>query len=208
VTALFPPATASGSQASLRLEEAAAILSVSTSTLRRWADTGRIATERTDGGHRRFRLSDVEELRTSLHGAGAEPRLLTPPLAPAPHAAELLASRGEAMAVAAARAVYRGSGQGWFTSEAATPHLRDWTDLVREALHGGDYACAWRATDRLMQRAERSGANLVQRHLFLERFCEVLVRSLSERQADPAAVTDVRRLFGHLAHRHLDAHSR
>ena len=40
---------------------AAAIAGVSVSTLRRWADEGRLPSFRTPGGHRRFRIADVQQ---------------------------------------------------------------------------------------------------------------------------------------------------
>ncbi len=43
----------------LSLQEASQILGVHPSTLRQWADTGKIRTVRTPGGHRRFAESDV-----------------------------------------------------------------------------------------------------------------------------------------------------
>lgn len=46
--------------AALGLSEAAAMAGVSISTLRRWADEGRIPSFRTPGGHRRFRIADVQ----------------------------------------------------------------------------------------------------------------------------------------------------
>jgi len=42
--------------------EAARLLGVDTSTLRRWADDGKIIARITEGGHRRFRRADVESL--------------------------------------------------------------------------------------------------------------------------------------------------
>ena len=42
------------------LSGAAAIAGVSVSTLRRWADEGRLPSFRTPGGHRRFRVADVQ----------------------------------------------------------------------------------------------------------------------------------------------------
>lgn len=44
--------------------EAAAILGVSVSTMRQWADEGRLPCYRTEGGHRRFRLTDIEDSLT------------------------------------------------------------------------------------------------------------------------------------------------
>jgi len=42
--------------------EAARLLGVDTSTLRRWAEAGKITARVTEGGHRRFRRADVEAL--------------------------------------------------------------------------------------------------------------------------------------------------
>ena len=44
----------------LSLSEVAKILGVHPSTVRNWADRGRLPVQRTEGGHRRFRRSDVE----------------------------------------------------------------------------------------------------------------------------------------------------
>ena len=46
----------------LSLHEASQMLGVHPSTLRQWADTGKIATVRTPGGHRRFAESVVRDL--------------------------------------------------------------------------------------------------------------------------------------------------
>ena len=46
----------------LSLREAAKRLSVHTTTLRRWADEGRIPVMLTPGGHRRFAASDVDHI--------------------------------------------------------------------------------------------------------------------------------------------------
>lgn len=44
----------------LSLSQAASLLGVHPSTVRSWADQGRLTAHRTDGGHRRFRRSDIE----------------------------------------------------------------------------------------------------------------------------------------------------
>lgn len=54
------------------LRRACDILGVDESTLRRWADTGRLRVYRTPGGHRRFSLPDLESMvagDTRNHGA-------------------------------------------------------------------------------------------------------------------------------------------
>jgi excisionase family DNA binding protein len=51
------------------LGRACAILGVDESTLRRWADSGRLQVYRTPGGHRRFALGNLEELVAGETGA-------------------------------------------------------------------------------------------------------------------------------------------
>jgi excisionase family DNA binding protein len=53
----------------LALGQAAKYLGVSERTLRKWADEGRLAAFSTPGGHRRFRLRDLDQF---LHGARVE----------------------------------------------------------------------------------------------------------------------------------------
>ena len=57
-------------KSSLGLGEAAALAGVSISTLRRWADEGRIPSFRTPGGHRRFRIADVQRALAPASAAG------------------------------------------------------------------------------------------------------------------------------------------
>jgi excisionase family DNA binding protein len=53
------------------LRRACEILGVDESTLRRWADTGRLRVYRTPGGHRRFSLGNLEEM---VAGENRHPR--------------------------------------------------------------------------------------------------------------------------------------
>ena len=54
--------------------EAASLLGVSVTTLRRWERSGRLAAEQTPGGHRRY---DLASLRPGLSRAGGEEPLRT-----------------------------------------------------------------------------------------------------------------------------------
>jgi excisionase family DNA binding protein len=56
---------------SVGLSGAAAIAGVSQSTIRRWADEGRIASYRTAGGHRRFRTADLKRALAPMRGPAA-----------------------------------------------------------------------------------------------------------------------------------------
>ena len=46
----------------LTLQEAKSILNVSKSTLQRWDKNGKLVALRTEGGHRRYKLSDIENI--------------------------------------------------------------------------------------------------------------------------------------------------
>ena len=57
----------------LRVRQASELLGVSASTLRRWADSGKVASRRTPGGQRRFSREDLAALPPPARaGAGAE----------------------------------------------------------------------------------------------------------------------------------------
>ncbi len=53
----------------LSLSQASRLLGVHASTLRRWADTGKVACQRTPGGHRRFSRRRMMQM---LEGSGSE----------------------------------------------------------------------------------------------------------------------------------------
>ena len=54
-----------------RIGEAAKLLGVSPDTVRRWADAGRLATERTTGGHRTVAGTELARLAQALAAAAA-----------------------------------------------------------------------------------------------------------------------------------------
>jgi molybdopterin-binding protein len=56
----------------MRLGEAAEILGVSPETVRRWADDGRLPAERSGGGQRMVRRTDVNRLLAERRRAGQE----------------------------------------------------------------------------------------------------------------------------------------
>lgn len=58
----------------LSLSEVADVLGVHPSTVRSWADQGRLPVHRTQGGHRRFRRSEVE-LLMAAESAGSPPEV-------------------------------------------------------------------------------------------------------------------------------------
>jgi excisionase family DNA binding protein len=56
----------------LTLGQAARYLGVAQSTIRKWSDGGRLTAFYTPGGHRRFRLSDLDEFLSGARGTPAE----------------------------------------------------------------------------------------------------------------------------------------
>lgn len=55
----------------LNLSEAARLLGVHPSSVRAWADKGDLPSQRTRGGHRRFRRADLEQWLARHHSGGA-----------------------------------------------------------------------------------------------------------------------------------------
>jgi excisionase family DNA binding protein len=97
----------------LTTSEAAGCLSVSVATLRRWASAGLVPSERTRGGHRRFRRTDL--LRFARRGQPDEPAV--------PWADALLAPDGSLALEAALLRARREHGSWWAVWEAHLPSI-------------------------------------------------------------------------------------
>ena len=166
----------------MTLGEAALACGVSASTVRRWADTGRIAVVRTSGGHRRF---PVAELRRLNGEAAARPsvRAVVLPADALPALEALLLSASGELSAAVTRNLYDGSTQGWFGSVPGREQLAHWSRAVATATQGTDYDGALDATRRLVTHADLAGASLLERHTFLERYGDAVVRTLQDRGA-------------------------
>jgi excisionase family DNA binding protein len=191
--------------ATLTLGEAASALDVSTSTLRRWADDGRIRTLRTSGGHRRFPVAEVRRL--SAAATAAQPpavRVAPLPVAPLPVLAEVLRG-GDALAAVAARALYEPGRAGWFAGPAAADPLRRWLRELAAVAADGAYGEAVQSTRRLLAQAHYAGTTLGERHAFLERASEAVARALSEHGSAHGEAVEARRLFANLRQVALDA---
>src|SRR3989344_1714817 len=59
----------------LLIHEAADLLKVSTKTLRRWEDAGKLIAERTDGGHRRYLLAKISSFKKSHKNSSPRPKI-------------------------------------------------------------------------------------------------------------------------------------
>jgi putative two-component system response regulator len=194
VAADVRPPAADGPGELLSLQDVAAVVGVSASTMRRWADDGRIRSVRTAGGHRRFPMDAVRELVTERG-----PRAVVHPLEPPTGKQEALAKRlkdaGPRLVELAATSLYRDDPAGWFTSPEAAPGIEAWLAELARSSETGLPAVAIDATDVLMRRAVLQGTTLLERHGFLERFGEAAVRSLVQTNAPREQVLGARRMF-------------
>jgi excisionase family DNA binding protein len=176
------------------LNRACAALNVSPTTLRRWADEGRIEAVRTPGGHRRFYLSDIARLQAERVGAPIV-RGLELPSDAAPEAAAFLEEAGAAVLVRVAASIYEPDAQGWFSSDEATVAGNDWIRALIEGLSNGDYAHALRASREYLRKAEAGGTSLLERYSALERVSRILPRIAQRAGYGHTEVVQVRRLL-------------
>lgn len=181
------------------LGEAAEALGVSTSTLRRWSDSGRIRAIRTSGGHRRFPVGEIQRLRAASSLFSPPIVRLTPlPEGPLSAVARLLAEDGRAVVEAAGRAVYERTRGGWLAGAEGESHLLRWLTATAQASESAEYALAVEATRVLMRQARYAGATLLERQLFVERCGDLILGRLQQVGADRAEVLGTRRLFARL----------
>jgi excisionase family DNA binding protein len=176
-----PEAHPASADESIRLGEAAQLLGVSSSTLRRWADEGRVATLRSSGGHRRFTVAELQR----MHGL-RRVRLRTPPMPSGTlHSVYLvLISQGSELADMVAGSLYEGR-DGWFAQDEARAPTAEWITQLATSFRQARYGSMTTDLARYMRRAEVSGASLAERHLFVERFGAATRRRL-EQQRCPA----------------------
>lgn len=160
------------------LYEAAQLLNVSGSTLRRWADSGRVGCARTAGGHRRFRLADIQRLRSERRRP-SEVRRQEYPARPLPFVAATLERHAPELAGRIARCLYIGP-PGWFETPEATAPIRALLGTLARAFATGEFHDTQGAVRQLMHRAELGGASLAERHGFIQTYDAILRRQLRE----------------------------
>lgn len=169
------------------LGEAAQLVGMSASTLRRCADRGEIAVFRTEGGHRRFRTRDVQRLaRRRL-----DDPLLTPvrlPDEPLVQTADLLRERGAEVLEGVGRAMYERGRPGWFESPHGRRRTMVWLDPFAEAIGQGRHRQAAESTASLLERCRPAGASTAECVRFLREFARVcgahLARAGNNRRAE------------------------
>jgi diguanylate cyclase (GGDEF)-like protein/excisionase family DNA binding protein/PAS domain S-box-containing protein len=198
-------AAAPNDDSTVSLGEAAQALGVSASTLRRWADSGRLDVVRTTGGHRRFAVAEVRRLNEEAAvGARRTLRPLPLPTEPLPALADVLAADHDQLVETTARMLYDGPVQGWFASDAGRQHVATWAKALQLACRRAQYAPATEATRRLATEAYLGGASLLEVNALVERFGDAVLRALHEAGAPRPQLMGSRRLFARLRHSALE----
>ena len=201
MSALRPLRARRPGMTTIALGEAAQILGVSASTVRRWADGGKLRVARTDGGHRRFARADVERLQDFPTIA---PRLrYTAPLGgPAPATADVISSTGVTTAAAAARSIYEPGATGWLGSPDSLAPLERWVDELAAACRAGDEKGIGIAVERLVTDARAAGTRLTEIDTFFSQYVGEIYRRAADRQITETDGAASRWLFINLR-RHL-----
>jgi len=161
----------------LPLSAVATALGVSASTARRLADQGVLPGTRTEGGHRRFRRSDVQRLaRERQRTPSLRPWEL--PARPLPASARLLEHDGPAFAERAGRALYEPARPGWFLSPQGIARSRAWLEALAGALAAGASQDALAATSAYGDAAALGGASVAEIVRFFGQFGAVAAHEL------------------------------
>jgi excisionase family DNA binding protein/diguanylate cyclase (GGDEF)-like protein len=189
------PREARSEEPAVTLGEAARLLGISASTLRRWTEDGRVSAVRTTGGHRRFYVSELARLHSTN---AAQLRVPALPDRALPEIADILRSDGIELARSVARSMYE-DRLGWFGHEEALAPTRAWLGELASGFGEGAYETLGDSLRRFMLRAEVGGAALAERYVFLDRFGPALERHLNRRDRPHSEQAAARRTFGALA---------
>lgn len=172
-------ATAPEESALVSLGEVAAALGVSPNTLRRWNAQGRISSERTPGGHRRFRQADVAVLQRDLLGRVVLRRSPVPEGA-APAAAAVLSSDGPAVSQHLGASLYDAGTRGWWAGEEGAGLHGRWLSTLSAACLSGDFDAVLAESRALLRRARLGGASMLECYLALDRTAQIVARRLQQ----------------------------
>jgi diguanylate cyclase (GGDEF)-like protein/excisionase family DNA binding protein len=191
-----PAAQEPAAQDLIGLGEAAQALGISPSTLRRWADDGRVASERTHGRHRRFAIDDLRALSMRRAG-GAQLRADAAVTAPMPALALMLDADGTTLLETAGKGLYERFARGWFAAERSQLPLQEWVRSVAISARSGVAQPALEATAALSRRCEAAGGSLLEISLFLERFSAFAIAAALVHQSGEEQ-SQTQRLFRHI----------
>jgi diguanylate cyclase (GGDEF)-like protein/PAS domain S-box-containing protein/excisionase family DNA binding protein len=196
------PLPLSGGEELLTLQEATAALGISASTLRRWADSGRLRVVRTAGGHRRVPAGEVARLNQRRTDARRALRLPPPEARPHPALAALVRDEGERLARIVVGRLYEPGAAGVPAGPVGGSALRAWLQAVAAAAEDGDIAAGDRATTTFVRAVVLAGGSAAEALILVEQLGEALVATLARgRHAEEAP--GARRLLTALRRRAL-----
>jgi excisionase family DNA binding protein len=192
-----------GADELLPLSAVAAALGVSSSTVRRLADQGVLPGTRTEGGHRRFRRSDVQRLaRERRRTPALRPWEL--PAQPLPATAELLEHDGWALAERAARSLYDPQHLGWFAAPQGIARARTWLAALTAAVSAGASREALATTAAYADAATLGGASAAEVVRFLGQFGAAAAHELARSYAAGEEARALQRIMGAAAEAFLE----
>jgi excisionase family DNA binding protein len=207
ISALEPKSELGEPPRTMAIAEAAAALGVSSSTLRRWSQSGRLRVIRTAGGHRRFFEEDVWKLKRDADQSKAP--MLRPtrlPNAPITSLVPLLSDEGRALLQRAVFLLYEPGREGWFGSHAGAAHLDAWLTVLRLAAAGSaSWDAVIEATDELAVDARRGGAGVTEGLLLFELVGDLMQHRLHELGTPIDSRGAIRRLLRAVGREMVDA---
>ena len=184
-----------GTDELLPLSVVAEALGVSSSTVRRLADQGVLPGTRTEGGHRRFRRSDVQRLsRERRRTPALRPWEL--PTQPLRATAELLEHDGWALAERAARSLYNPQHLGWFAAPQGIARAHTWLASLAAAIAAGTPRDALATTAAYADAATLGGASAAEVVRFLGQFGAAASHELARSYAAADEARTLQRIMG------------
>lgn len=175
---------------------AAAALGVSSSTLRRWIDEGRVRAHRTSGGHRRIPAGEVRRLVAEARPA-VRMREHALPTAPLTSLAAVLETHAARLVDLALRTTYEPGAIGWFSEPGARTAVLHHLAAVASACRSGRFDGVVASAERLYAEA-RLGASLLECQTFADRLWSGAAREVAAHADGRAELADAQRLMATL----------
>ena len=164
----------------LSLSDACRALDVSPNTIRRWEKRGLIVAERTTGGHRRFKMTEIQRVLRSRardcdalwpHSMGP----VQPPQFALPQAADALASaKSRLRGIGTTFYEWNDMPHGYFSSGETAEKVEELLNVLELDLRRGDYSQSVEATRLLCAGAVQRGTRIIECYRFWEMVTEAI----------------------------------